>query len=474
MRTRVLVATAVMAFAAFVDPSLPIGTGNDGAAYAQSRVTGVTSTGGGRLSLDVQGAEIRTVLRSLSEFSGRNIVVGKDVKGQVSIQLRDVPWRDALTAVLRTHGLEYVEEGSILRVDTAEKLLSETLARETNEARRDEVAPMSTRVVHVNYAQSDEIRTAVQSVLSKRGAVEVDKRTNALIITDITAKLDAAEAMAKALDTTAPQIEIMAKLVDIDLSALKSLGIKWGVSDLDIDYLGNPDQYDPTTLEPPQIGVDAASADAVGTLSGVLRRPWGTLEMELDALENKRQATIISNPRITTVDNRMATILVGQKIPLIVQDVAGNAVSQLQTIGIKMTVTPHLTRDKRIQMDLRPEISDLSTQSTVQGGVIINTSEADTRVLVEDGQTAVIGGLIRTNEGEVRTGVPVLMDIPILGGLFRNTSKVKQQRELVIFVRPKLVENFADASGDPLNIEPKILPQDLLFDSKLAPEKRGK
>jgi type IV pilus assembly protein PilQ len=482
MRTRVLVATAVMAFAAFVDPSLPIGTGNDGAAYAQSRVTGVTSTGGGRLSLDVQGAEIRTVLRSLSEFSGRNIVVGKDVKGQVSIQLKDVPWREALSAVTRTQGLEYIEEGSILRVDTAEKLMSETLARETNESRRDEIAPMSTRVVKVNYAQSEEIRTAIQSVLSKRGAVEVDKRTNALIITDIAHKLDAAEEMAKQLDTTAPQIEIMAKLVDMDLSALKNMGVRWGVSGLDVNHLGNAPDDDPTTLEPSdpdrpvpaQLGVNAGIPDPVGRLTGVLTRPWGNLEAALDVLESKRQATIISNPRITTVDNRQATILVGQKIPLIVQDVAGNAVSQLQTIGIKMTVTPHLTRDKRIQMDLRPEISDLSTQSTVQGGVIINTSEADTRVLVEDGQIAVIGGLIRTNEGEVRTGVPVLMDIPILGHLFRSTSKVKQQRELVIFVRPKLVENFADAQSDPLNIEPKILPQDLLFDSKLAPENRGK
>ena len=475
MRIRVLVATAVMAFAAFVDPSLPIVQGNAGAAYAQARpATGLTSTGAGRMSLDVQGAEIRTVLRSISEFSRKNIVVGKDVKGQVSIQLKDVPWRDALTAVCRTQGLEFVEEGTILRIDTADKLLSETLARETNDARRDEITPLTTRVIKVNNAQSDELRAAIQSVLSKRGAVEVDKRTNSLIVTDLAYKLDAAEEMAKTLDTTAPQIEIMAKLVDIDLSALKSLGVKWGVSNLDLNNLANPTDYDPATLNPPQVGVDAGSADAVGTISGVLTRPWGTLEMALDALENKRQATIISNPRITTIDNRQATILVGQKIPLIVQDVAGNAVSQLQTIGIKMTVTPHLTGDHKIQMDLKPEISDLSTQSTVQGGVIINTSEADTRVLVEDGQTAIIGGLIRTNEGEVRTGVPVLMDIPILGSLFRNTSKVKQQRELVIFVRPKLVEKFADASADPMNIEPHLLKQDLLFDSTKAPEDRKK
>jgi type IV pilus assembly protein PilQ len=357
-----------------------------------------------------------------------------------------------------------VEEGAILRVDTADKLQSEVLARETNENRLQEIAPLETRVVKVSYAQAEEIRTAVNSVLSKRGTVEVDKRTNTLVLTDLPYKLDAAVAMAKELDTTAPQIEIMAKLVDIDLSALKSLGIKWGLSNLDIGNVENPTDHIPADLDPPQIGVNAGSDAAIGTISGVLRRPWGVLEATLDALESNRQAHIISNPRITTIDNRQATILVGQKIPLIVQDVAGNAVSQLQTIGIKMTVTPHLTADNKIVMDLRPEISDLSTQSTVQGGVIINTSEADTRVMVEDGQTAVIGGLIRTNESEVRTGVPVLMNIPFLGGLFRSTSKVTQQRELVIFVRPKLVEAYADASNDPLNKTPLVLPRTMLFD----------
>lgn len=461
MRTRVLVATAVLALAAFVDPSLPILSTAPGEAFAQGKAAagGVTRTGAGRMSLDVQGAEIRTVLRSIAEFSGRNIVVGKDVKGQVSIQLKDVAWKDALTSVCRTQGLDFIEEGSVLRVDTADKLLSETLARETNEARREEIAPLATRVIKVNYAQADEIRSAVQSVLSKRGSVEFDKRTNTLIVTDLPYKLDAASAMSAELDTQSPQIDIMAKLVDIDLSALRDLGVKWGAMNLDINHVSNP--LDP---DQPQIGVNASPSSNAGSIAGILTRPWGQIEFLLEALEQKRQANIISNPRITTIDNRQATILVGQKIPLIVQDVAGNAVSQLQTIGIKMTVTPHLTADKRIIMDLKPEISDLSTQSTVQGGVIINTSEADTRVMVEDGQTAVIGGLIRTNEGEVRTGVPVLMNIPFLGGLFRSTSKVMQQRELVIFVRPKLVEQFADASQDPLNIEPRLLPRDLLFD----------
>jgi type IV pilus assembly protein PilQ len=299
--------------------------------------------------------------------------------------------------------------------------------------------PLVTHSIKMKYASAEEIENSLKNVMSKRGSVDHDKRTNTLILTDIESNLLQAEAMANALDTRTQQVEINAKLVDIDVSALRNLGITWGITNLDISDLSNPS--DPTL---PQIGVNAPNSETVGTIAGVLTKPWGTLDFVLDALESKRQAQIISNPRITTVDNREAKILVGQKIPLIVQDVAGNAVTQLQTIGIQLKVTPHMTDDKRIVLDMHPEVSDLSTQSTVQGGVIINTSEADTRVMVDNGQTAVIGGLIRTNEGEVMTGVPILMDIPILGGLFRNRSTVKQQRELVIFVTPRLVEDLAN------------------------------
>jgi len=465
MRTRVLVGSAILALAAFVDPSFPAGTavaasaGQPRSAEAQ---VGLKPTGGGRMSLDVQGAEVRTVLRSISEYSGRNIVVGKDVKGLVSVQLRDVPWTDALTAVCRTQGLDFVDEGAVIRVDMADKLQAEVLARESNEARRIDVQPLVTHAYKLQFAKASEVQKAIASVLTKRGQVDYDDRTNTLIITDIESKLGDAEAMAKSLDTKTPQIEITAKLVDINVAALRSLGVRWGVRNLDIGSLTNPTSaVDPKTwLQQPagesnQLGVDSPSDSRVSTIGGILTRPWGTVEFLLDQLESKNEATIISNPRITTVDNHEARILVGQKIPLITQDVAGNAVTQLQTIGISLKVTPHLTDDKRIVLDMHPEVSDLATQSTVQGGVIINTSEADTRVMVEDGQTAVIGGLIRTNESTVTTGVPGLMNIPILGGLFRSKSIVKQQRELVIFVTPKLVESFASVEQPQLKDEMK-------------------
>lgn len=422
-----LVAVAVLGTVATIAPQWVDAQSNRSA----STRMGIVETGPGRLSIDVQGAEIRTLLRAFAEFSGRNIVVGKDVKGKVSVSIRDTPWRDAIISILRSHGLDLTEESGGIRVDTQEKLQAELLSRETNEARRLEVKPMETRIIEVSYANARELQPVLQSLLSKRGQIQVDPRTNSIVVTDIAPKLDAAEAMAVKLDAKTPQIEIIAKLVDVDVSALREWGINWQWRNV---------KFEPSSDVSGEGDIAADISDPLFRFKTFIMGSNGDLDIELQALEQQRKANIISNPRITTVDNREARILVGQKIPLIVQDVAGNAVSQLTQIGISLRVTPHITADKMIVLDIHPEVSDLSTQSTVQGGVIINTAEADTRVMVANGQTAVIGGLIRNNVGTVRTGVPFLMNIPIIGYLFSSTSKVEQQRELVIFVTPHLIE----------------------------------
>ncbi len=419
---------------------------------ASSQV-GLVRTGSGSFSLDVEGADLRTVLRAISEFSGRNIIMGQNVKATVKINLRNVAWQDALKAVLRASGLDYVEDGSVIRVDDAAKLNAEKVERETANARTLELVPLETRIVKLNYANAQELATPLQPALTKRGSIQVEKRTNSLIITDLAANLDAVAKMAMDLDSTTPQIEITAKLVDVDASALRSLGIEWNVGPTDgadAEFFSetgpNPPSFpNPDRSKESAIGVEQNSgiANPSNRLTYGISRNWGFVEVQLQSLEENRKANIISNPRITTVDNREAKIVVGQKIPLIVQDVAGNPVSQLQTIGIQLKVTPHLTQDKKIIMDLHPEVSDLSTQSTVQGGIIINTSEADTRVMVDDGQTAVIGGLIRTNESTVRSGVPILKDMPLLRYLFSSESTVKQNRELIIFVTPRLITTLA-------------------------------
>jgi len=431
-------------------------------AAAQNSAThdvGLVRTATGSFSLDVDGADLRTVLRAISEFSGRNIVLGNNARGTVRIQLKNVAWQDALKAVLRANGLDYVEDGSVIRVDDASKLNAEKVERETANARTLELVPLETRIVKLNYANASELTGPLASSLSKRGSVQVEKRTNSLIITDLPTNLDAVSQMALQLDSQTPQIEITAKLVDVDATAIQSIGVVWNHGFQNSQFVKD-NQNIPVYLKPATSttgneqlgsGVNTGIASPAGRITVGLFQKWGDLEAQLQVLASMNKANIISNPRITTVDNREAKIVVGQKIPLIVQDVAGNPVSQLQTVGIQLKVTPHLTSEKKIIMDLHPEVSDLASGATVQGGLIINTSEADTRVMVDDGQTAVIGGLIRTNETLVHAGVPILKDIPLVGLLFSSKSTSKQNRELIIFVTPKLVSDVAanDAAPKP-------------------------
>jgi type IV pilus assembly protein PilQ len=383
-----------------------------------------------RISLDVQGAEVETVLRSIAEFSGKNIVASKEVKGTVTLRLRNVPWRHALDIVLRTQSLGTIERGQTIVISNLETLRKEELERRTAERAQEELLPLYTRIVPVSYANSEEMAKAVEKTLTKRGHIEVDKRTNSLLVTDIEERLETAESMIRSLDTRTPQVEIVARLVDVDHATSRSLGIEWSASNLD---LGDAGAHEGISVTPGNVPSPAGTLK-FGTVKG-----FGSIDATLTALETQNKANIISNPRITTVNNREASVVVGQQIPLIVQDFAGNAVTQLTTIGIKLSVTPHINVGNKITMDVHPEVSDLSSQATVQGGIIINTTMADTRVMVNDGQTAVIGGLIRSNESVTSRGVPVLMDIPLLGMLFKSNTTVKQKRELLIFLTPKII-----------------------------------
>jgi type IV pilus assembly protein PilQ len=385
---------------------------------------------GRRMSLDVQGAEIQTVLRSLSEFSGKNIVASKEVKGEVTLRLRNVPWRHALDILLRAQGLGMVDQGQTIVISNLETLRKEEMERRTAERAQEELLPLSTRIVPVSYANAEEMSKTVEKTLTKRGHIEVDKRSNSLLITDIDERLDQAESMVRSLDTKTPQVEIVARLVDVDVTATRSLGIVWGVHNLDL--------FDAGVSEDVQINA-AGVTNPAGIVKLGTVKSFGSIDAQLEALETQNKANIISNPRITTVNNREASVVVGQQIPLIVQDFAGNAVTQLTTIGIKLSVTPHINVGNKITMDVHPEVSDLAAQATVQGGIIINTTMADTRVMVNDGETAVIGGLIRSNETSTKRGVPVLMDIPLIGNLFRSNSTTKAKRELLIFVTPKIL-----------------------------------
>jgi type IV pilus assembly protein PilQ len=318
----------------------------------------------------------------------------------------------------------------VIRVAQVSALNEEEISREAAERKKDGLVPLQTSVIPVRFAAADELRLSMGSMLSPRGKIDIDTRTNSLVVTDIPSTLPVVQGLVNELDTKTPQVEIVAQLVDLDTSVARELGIDWSLDNL------HSTQYGASGA----VGVNGAIASPVGTVNlGVIKK-FGDLDLLLQALEQKQKANIISNPKITTVNNREASILVGQEIPLIVQDEAGNPITELKKIGITLRVTPYINQDGLITLDLHPEVSDLASQSSTQTGIIINTSEADTRVMVMDGETAVIGGLIRQNETEFESRVPILGSIPILGHLFRSKSTTKAKRELVIFVTPRIIQ----------------------------------
>jgi type II secretory pathway component HofQ len=387
----------------------------------------IDSEGMATIDIDVQAASVQSTLRMFSEFSGVNIIAGPEVDGDVSAKIDGVPWLVALDTLLRTNGYGWEQEGDIIRVTTMEKLNNERLNEEVVERKREDFLPLTTGVVKVSYAKAQEMKAPLEILLTDRGRIETDERTNALIITDIHSRIERVREMAAILDFKTPQVEINAKLIDVDARHIRDLGIEWSVTGLNKgETFGNV----------------AHSTGLVNPTTSIIAGVRGVdadLDVTIDMLERDDKAEIISNPRITTADNKEAKILVGKKIPLVISDEAGNAVTELTTIGVKLTVVPHINQDDRITLDLAPEVSDLSSQATVQGGIVIVTSEAATRVIVADGETAVIGGLIRTNESTVDTGVPWLKDIPILGYLFKSSNVVQEERELLIFVTPRII-----------------------------------
>jgi type IV pilus secretin PilQ/predicted competence protein len=383
-----------------------------------------------RMNLDVQGADILTVLRSISDYAGVNIVADANVSGLVTIRALDLPWPDMLAAVCEALALEAIDNGTVVRVATQKTAREEELARETSARKQEEYMPLFTRIVAVDYANAGELQETLAKMVSDRGHVEVDKRTNALVVTDIEPRVAQIEAMINRLDSETVQVEIMAKIVDVDATESRQLGISWGASNLHSPSVNATGQV---ALEPGEL-VDPAADMRVAVI-----RSFGEIEARLQALEKSNKAEIVSTPRITTVDNRMASILVGKEVPLITLYYAGNAITELKKVGIALEVTPHVNADNEITMDLHPEVSDLASQSTAAGSVVFTMTEADTRVLVQDGQTAVIAGLIRGSETTYESGIPYLKDVPLLGNLFKTSDKRIEKRELLIFITPRIV-----------------------------------
>jgi type II secretory pathway component GspD/PulD (secretin) len=389
------------------------------------------------MSLDVQGADVRTVFRSIAQYAGVNIIADSNVDATVTIRALDLPWREMLDAVCHSAGLVVLADNPVIRVAGQRTAQDEALATESTARKQEELQALETRVIPVHYANGAELQETLGKIVSSRGQVQVDARTNTLIVTDIAPRLDQIQEMVERLDSETVQVEIAAKIVDVDATVARQLGISWGGTGL---HSSDGRASGSVTTDPGAI-LDPAGDVRVGFL-----RSFGVIEARLQALEDARKAEIVSTPRITTVDNRMARILVGKQVPLITQDFAGNAITELKKVGIALEVTPHINANNEITMDLHPEISDLASESATQGGIVFSTTEADTRVMVQDGETAVIGGLIRGGELVTERGVPLLKDIPLLGRLFRTSDRRTEKRELLIFVTPRIVRGVGNTA----------------------------
>ena len=410
---------------------------NEMVPWSESYVRGAAAAGGGlgmgtkKITMDAQAADIKTVLRTISEFAGVNIVAGKGVEGEVYIHLKDCPWREALDVILKANGYGYREEFGMIRVAELTTLLREELEVQGAAKKQDDLLPLVTRIIYINDSDAKELSTALAKMVTTRGSISVDQGSNSLIVVDIERNVEMVSEMVEKLDMKTFQVDINAKLVEIDVETSRELGIDWGLLNV------TSSDFDGATGS---VEVDASIPMSAGTVKFGMVRSWGELDAMLQMLEKTNKANIISNPRITTMDNREASILVGKEIPLIVADEAGNPVTELTKIGIILRVTPHVNTDRTITLDLHPEVSELQSEATAQGGVIITMAEADTRVVVKNGETAVIGGLIKKVETELVTGIPYLKDIPFLGRLFSSQTKINKSTELVIFVTPTIVE----------------------------------
>jgi type IV pilus secretin PilQ/predicted competence protein len=392
--------------------------------------------GSGRsVSLNLENAELKTVLRAMAKYNRRNIIIAGDIKGNVSMTLHNVSWDRAFQEIVNAGGLDYVEQGGIIRVASRDKLATEMKNREQSRE-------LVTNVYRIEYAAAEEITPSLQKILTNRGSIQVDKRSNSLVIIDVDYKHEEISQMLRILDQPSMQVEIMARIVDIDVNASRDLGISWQVSNMADAGLNvqSPGPVNPNVLPGVQVP-DLLPAGGRPTVSIGTMRSFAQLDATLNVLETKGKSNTISNPRITSMNNKEAKIIGGKKIPLSIRDASGNTQTTLYTIGIKLTTTPHINSANNIILDVKTEISDLDPTATILGGVVILTNEAETQIVLNDGETAVIGGLVQTKGGKTVKGVPILMDIPILGSLFRSTTTASSKREILIFLTPHIVKS---------------------------------
>ena len=417
---------------------------------------------GRRINLTVKDADIQNVLTFLAREGRVNIVTSEEVKGKVTFHLEDVPWDLALDTVLKAKGLDYVVEQGIYRVASSQSIQKEYEDKVEKAKKQRELKPVVVRLVPVNYGKGAEMATRVKDVLSDKGSVSVDERTNTLVIKDTEDYLAAAEELVTRLDQQTPQILIEARIVEARTTFSEDIGIQWGGNfsmssafgnetgttfPSSIGLAGGNGQTDPSggiSLDNPNWAVNLPAAVGtgsggaigiqLGSIGGI-----GNLTLRLSAAEENGDVKIISSPRISTLDNRKASISQGVQIPISVVSAAG-VNTQFFAADLRLDVEPHVTRDGHINLKLditknEPDFGNLAAN----GNPTIQKKEAHTELLIRDGDTTVIGGIYTRSTGKSFKKIPFLGDIPVLGWLFKSRNRSDDRSELLIFITPKVV-----------------------------------
>ena len=393
-----------------------------------------SGTGGRRITIDVVDASIRTVMRAISDVSGMNIMLPENYTASVTARLQNVGWRDALSAILSSQGLVASMDGNVMRILPREQFYSEINQMALTRHDRENLQELQTEIYVIRYATAQSLNSALTTALSDRGQISIDNRTNSLIITDIPYKLEEVGRLLPILDSPTAQVMIEAKLVEIDASYANEMGIDWS--------LGNLSRTNELVH-----GGAASTGLAVGDPTGAFS--FGTITSMFDVtavltlLESQNHAHILSEPRIAIIDNMTGTVMSGKEIPLTLLDPSGNIYIQMYSVGVELTVTPHINADNNVTLELYPVVSELSGEATSSNQPIILTQSANTTLMIDDGSTAVIGGIMRSKQTTVRRAIPILGSIPILGDLlFSYNSEREESTELVIFVTPHIIRPY--------------------------------
>lgn len=423
---------------------------------------------GRRISLDFVNADIHSIFRLISHVSRLNIVAGDDVQGQVTVRMTDVPWDMALAAVLQAKGLGSQRFGNVVRVAPIETIKSEQQAALEAKRAQEELVELDLLVVPLNYVQASAMVAQVEALLSSRGSVEVDITSNQLVVKESDKRLAQIRELIRYLDRQTPQVLIEARVVEANSTFTKGLGVQWGG---ELDYtsrtgystglffpngvgvggaIGRDVQSSPTFYSPGQeslmvdLGAEGANSGIafnLGSIPGLI-----DLDARLSALESEGWGKVISQPRVTTLDNKTANISQGQRIPFLSTSAGGTNVQFIEA-ELELEVTPHITSDNKVFLALSVTNNRADFSTLVQGQPAIQTKEVTTELLVADGDTTVMGGVFSTEHSYSQDRVPGFSKIPLLGYLFKNSAEALNRNELLVFLTPHIVSKPMSTSS---------------------------